>query len=103
MGRSTSRRQRDRLSWRLRSNRLIQEVCAVEGVALLGHEARVADNASEFFLAGPMMRTGGGDDVLLDHNAADVVAAETESQLAGLQALRYPGALHILEIVEVDA
>src|SRR5262249_16870182 len=36
-------------------------------------------------------------------DAADVVAAKAQAELAGLQALRDPGALHVLDVVEVDA
>ena len=68
----------------------VQEVRAVERVALLGHEAGVADDAAQFLFAGAVMRAGGGDDVLLDHDAAHVVAAEAQAQLAGLQSLRDP-------------
>src|SRR5581483_8132223 len=48
------------------------------------------------------MRAGRGDHVFLNHDAADIVAAETQTQLAGLQARRYPGRLDVLDIVQVD-
>src|ERR1017187_2092587 len=50
-----------------------------------------------------MVRAGGGDYVFFDHDAAYVVAAEAQAQLACLQALRYPGGLHVFEIVKIDA
>src|SRR3954451_754302 len=49
------------------------------------------------------MGAGGGGDVFCDHDAADVVAAEPETELAGLETLSDPGALDVLNVVEVDA
>jgi hypothetical protein len=63
----------------------LQEVGAVQRIPLLGDEAGVADDAAQFFFAGAVMRAGGGDHVLLDHDAAHVVAAEAQAELAGLQ------------------
>ena len=40
-------------------------------------------------------------DVLLDHDAADVIAAEAQSELAGLQALRHPGRLHVQNVLQI--
>ena len=39
------------------------------------------------------------DDVLLDHDAAEIVRAELERDLPDLQSLRHPGALDVLEVV----
>ena len=55
------------------------------------------------FFAGMMAGAGRGDHVLFDHDAADVVAAEAQADLAGLQPLRHPGGLHVSKVVEIDA
>src|ERR1017187_254058 len=82
---------------------LVQKIRSIQRVALLGDEAGIADDAAEFLFAGPVVGAGGGDHVLFDHDAAYVVAAETQAHLAGLQTLRHPTGLHILEVVEIDA
>src|ERR1035441_9817001 len=81
----------------------VQEIGAVQCVALLRDKAGIADDAAEFLFAGPVMGAGGGDDVLFDHDTAHVVAAEAQTHLARLQTLRYPTGLHILEVLEIDA
>src|ERR1017187_3641134 len=48
-----------------------------------------SSDAAEFFFAGPVMGAGGGNDVLFDHDAAHVVAAEAQTHLARLQTLRH--------------
>ncbi len=62
----------------------IQKIGAVEGVALLGDEAGIADDAAQFLFAGAMMGARGGDHIFFDHDAAYVVAAEAQPKLAGL-------------------
>src|SRR5580692_405714 len=69
----------------------IQEVGAIKSIALFGDEARVADHTAQLFFRGLMMRAGRRDHVLLDHDAADVVAAETQSELADLEPGSHPG------------
>ncbi len=48
-------------------------------------------------------RAGLRDHVLLDHDAAQVVRAELQGDLADLLALRHPRALDAREVVQVDA
>ena len=43
------------------------------------------------------------DDVLLDHHAAHVVGAVRKTQLPDLAALRHPGSLQVVEVVEHDS
>src|SRR5579875_3369802 len=50
-----------------------------------------------------MGRPGGGDDVLLDHDRAEVVRSELERDLADLHPLRDPARLDVVDVVEVDA
>ena len=52
---------------------------------------RVADHAAQILFGRLMVRAGRRHHVLLDHDAADVVAAEPQPQLAGFQALGHPG------------
>ena len=52
---------------------------AVEGVALDGLEAGVADDAAKFFFGGAVARACGFDDVFFEHDGAYVVAAEVQS------------------------
>src|SRR5262245_49992814 len=82
---------------------LIQKVRPIQRIPLLGDEAGIADHAPQFFLARTMMRARGGHHVLLDHDAADVIAAEAQPYLASLQSLSDPGTLHVLEVFEVNA
>ena len=82
---------------------LVQEVLAVEGVALGGAEAGVADDAAEFFFGGAVGDAGGADYVFFDHDRPDIVAAEAEAHLADFEALRHPARLHVQEVREIEA
>ncbi len=82
---------------------LIEEHGAVEGVALDGLEACVADDAAEFLLSGAVAGAGRFDHVFLEHDGAYVVAAEVEAKLKNLEALRDPTGLHVFNVVEVEA
>ena len=64
--------------------------------------ARRADEAAEVVDRGAVRRAGGRDDVLLDHDRAQVVGAEVQRDLADLQALRDPRRLDVVDVVEVD-
>ena len=48
----------------------------VEDVALLRREAGGADEVAEHSFVGFVVRAGGGDDVLFDHNRTHIVCAE---------------------------
>ena len=63
---------------------LVEEVGPVEGVALFGDEARIADDTAEILFRRLELGAGLGNHVLLNHHGADVVAAETEADLAHL-------------------
>ena len=82
---------------------LVEEEGAVEGVALDGAEAGVADGAAKFFFGGAVGGAGGADHVFLEHDGADVVAAEAEAHLEDFEALGDPAGLHILDVVEHHA
>ena len=69
----------------------------------LGDEARVLDVAGDLGFRETEVGTGGGDHVLLDHQAAEVVGAEAQRDLADLAALGDPGGLHVGEVAEEDA
>src|SRR4029077_1306893 len=66
--------------------RLLQRVRAVEGVALGGDEAGVGDDAAEFAFVGAILHAGGEHDVFFDEDAADVVGAELQTDLADFYA-----------------
>lgn len=82
---------------------LVEEEGAVEGVALDGAEAGVADDASEFFLGGAVLGAGGADDIFFEHDGADVVTAEAEAHLEDLEALGDPAGLDVFDVVEHHA
>ena len=48
----------------------------VEGVALGGAEAGVADDAAELFFSRAIVDAGGADYILFKHHRANVVAAD---------------------------
>jgi hypothetical protein len=82
-----------------RGGGLVEEHGAVEGVALDGLEAGFADDAAKFFFRS----AAGFAEALFEQNRADVVAAEAETHLQDLEALRGPGALEVRDVVEVEA
>src|SRR5208282_3073919 len=94
---------RMRALFRARSCALVKEVGAVEGVALHGAEASVADDAAQFLFGGAVGGAGGLDYVFFEHDRADIVAAEAQTHLADLQTLGDPAGLHVGEVGEEDA
>src|SRR5581483_7856128 len=71
-------------------------------VSLPWDVAGLADGGLDLLQRQVVDRAGRGDDVLLDHQAAHVVGAEEERQLADLQPLRDPGRLDVGDVVEVE-
>ena len=59
---------------------VVRAHAAVQRVALHGPLARRADEAAEVVDRGAVRRAGGGDDVLLDHDRAQVVGAEVRAR-----------------------
>ena len=57
----------------------IQKHGPVEGVALDGLEAGVADDAAKLFFGGAVRGAGGLDHVLFEHHRTYVVAAEMKA------------------------
>src|SRR5712692_4933527 len=74
----------------------------VAHVPALRREAGVLDVADDFGFVHAIARAGGADNVLLDHDAAHVVRAERETELADLAALRHPRGLEVVEVVKHD-
>ena len=68
-----------------------------------GDEAGIFDVAHDLDLVHAVRRAGRADDVLFDHDAAHVVGAVREAELADLAALRDPRRLQVVEVVEHDA
>ena len=58
---------------------LVEEHGVVEGVALDGFEAGVADDTAEFLFGGAVAGAGSFDHVLFEHDGAYIVAAEVEA------------------------
>src|SRR5437588_596449 len=63
-------------------------------------EPRVLDVAHDLRFVHAVACTRGADDVFFDHDAAHVVRAIGEAQLADLAALRHPRRLQVVEVVE---
>src|SRR5690606_27711121 len=72
----------------------------VEHVPPAGLEAGLGDDAAELVVGGAESGAGGGDDVFFDHEAAQVVGAESQGELADAQPLRDPTGLEVGEVVE---
>ncbi len=64
---------------RMEVQALVEEHGAVEGVALDGLEAGVADDAAKFLFGGAVGGAGGLDHIFLEHDRADVIAAKVEA------------------------
>src|SRR6267378_8477444 len=75
----------------------------IERVALGGDEAGVGDDAAEFPFVGAVFHSGGKDDVFFNEDAADVVGAELQTDLADFDSGREPARLDMVDIVEVQA
>src|SRR5215471_10335212 len=71
--------------------------------APFGPEAGVLDVADNLELVHAVAGAGRADDVFFDHHAAHVVRAIGEAELPHLSALRDPGGLEVVEVVENDA
>lgn len=75
---------------------------AVPIVALAGLEAEVGDEAMHIGDAHLEGGAGGGDDIFLEHDGAEVVGAVLKGDLSDVLALGDPGTLDTGNIVEVD-
>ena len=65
---------------------LVQKISPIERIALQGTEARLGDESAKLALIGGVLAAGGTHNVLLDQDAAHVIAAEAEGDLADLVA-----------------
>ena len=74
----------------------------VKYVPLPGRVTHLADGVFDLLERQVMHRARGGDDVFLDHQAAHVVRAEEQCELAYLQALRHPRGLDVRDVVEIE-
>src|SRR5690349_11713544 len=66
-------------------------------------EAGVADQALHLVGRRAVGRIRCRDDILLDHQRTEIVAAEAERELANLHSHRHPTRLQIRHVVEYDA
>lgn len=78
-------------------------VGTVEGVALGGEEAGVVDDAAKLFFVGAATDSGGIDYVFFDENAADIISAELQADLADFDTRREPTGLNVVDVVEIKA
>ena len=72
-------------------------------LALAGSEPFEQACISQQFFSGPMMRPGRADNILFDHDAAQIVGAEVEALPTHIDALGQPGHLNVWNIVEIQA
>src|SRR5256712_7046835 len=81
----------------------IEKLRPVERVALDRAKARVRDEPAQLFFRRGIGAAGGADDVFFDEDAAHVVPAEAQRNLADFMARGQPGSLDVEDIVEVAA
>ena len=67
-------------------------------VAQLGREARLADSVLYALGGKAEASAGGGDDVLFDHDGAEVVGAGVQAELGHRFAYRQPGSLYVGDV-----
>jgi len=82
---------------------LFQRVGAIQSVALGGDEAGAGDDTTKFTFVGAIADTGGVDHVFFDQNAADIVGAELQTDLANFDSRRKPARLNVINVVEIEA
>src|SRR5213595_3676034 len=75
---------------------LLQRVTAIKCVALGGEEAGVGDDAAEFAFVGSVFHSGSKDNVFFNKNAADIVRAELQTDLADFDSGGEPACLEVL-------
>jgi len=76
-------------------------VVDVTKTLLGGDKAGIRDDAAEFAFVGAIADACGVDDVFFDQNAADVVGAELQADLANFYARSKPAGLNVIDIVEI--
>ena len=81
----------------------VEEVGAIERVALHGAETGVADDAAQLLFGGAVAGSGGLYHIFFQHDRADIVPAEAQAHLADLQSLGDPACLHVGKVGEEDA
>ena len=82
---------------------LFQGVGTVEGVALGGDEAGIGDHAAKFAFVGAIANAGGVHDIFFDQDAADVVGAELQADLADFYSGSELAGLNVIDVVEIEA
>src|ERR1700680_2238850 len=81
----------------------LEDVGAVERVALRWLKACIGDDPAKFFFVGAARDTRGVYHVFLNQHAADIVGAKLQTHLANLDARREPTRLDVIDVVEVQA
>src|SRR5438093_799230 len=67
------------------------------------NEPGVLDVPNDLDFVHAVAGSGGADDVLFDHHTPHVVRAVRQTELTHFPALRHPGRLQIIEVVQDDA
>src|SRR5690348_189267 len=81
---------------------VFQVIAAVERVALHRVVTGVRNDAAQFGFVGAIAHARGIDDVFLDQDAAHVVGAELQADLANLDSGREPAGLNVVNIVQIE-
>src|ERR1035437_1109373 len=74
---------------------LLEQIRAVEGVALGGDVSGILDDAAELVFVGVVAHSGGEDNVFFNQDAADVVSAELQAHLTDLDPGCQPARLDV--------
>src|SRR5262249_8031772 len=68
-----------------------------------GDEASVGDDAAKLPFVGAVFYAGGEDYIFFDEDAADVVGAELQTDLADFDSRREPAGLDVVNVVEIQS
>ena len=84
---------------RARRERGLQRIRSIQRVALGGQKACIDNDAAEFFFVGAAFYARGKHHIFFNQNAANVVGAELQANLANLDPGREPTRLDVIDIV----
>ncbi len=82
---------------------LLQEISAVESVALRGDVAGIGDDAAQFGFVGAIADAGCVHHIFFNQDAAYIVGAELQAELADFNSWSEPARLNVIDVVEIHA
>src|SRR5436309_6626268 len=82
---------------------LLQQIGAIQRVALGGNEAGVGNDAAQLAFVGAVFHAGGEHHVLFDQDAPDVIGPELQAHLANLDSRGEPARLDVIDVVEIES